>query len=121
VSEHQIQSAFFGWAELQRKRIPNIEMMFAVPNGGVRHKATAGRLKGEGVKAGVPDVLWPVPRGGYIGLAIEFKSGEGNPTAEQRRRIDGLQKEGWNAVLCWSWESAARVVVGYAGLGKIDF
>lgn len=120
MSEHDIQSAFFAWADLQRTRIPNIEMMFAVPNGGMRHKATAGRLKAEGVKSGVPDVLWPVARGGFSGLAIEFKSADGTPTAEQRRMIDALQKQGWCAVICWDWQAAARTFAGYAGMSKVE-
>lgn len=128
MSEHAHQAAFFEWASLQR--FPGIELLHAVPNGGDRPKVTrtgkggkevtfspeANRLKAEGVKAGVPDVLWPVPRGGFIGLAIEFKYGDGVPTKEQRERIDRMQRHGWLAVICWDWESAARVMVGYAGM-----
>ena len=116
-TEHEIQSAFFDWLRLQK--IEGAELAFAVPNGGHRNKRTAMELKREGVKAGVPDVLWPVPRGGFVGLAIEFKSQDGTPTAEQRRMIDGLQKQGWCAVLCWDWEAAARMFVGYAGMMRV--
>jgi len=114
MSEHAHQVAFFEWANL--KRFPGIELLHAVPNGGARHKAVAGKLKAEGVKPGVPDVLWPVARGGFIGLAIEFKHGDGNPTKEQRERINRMQREGWLVLVCWSWEAAARVMVGYAGM-----
>jgi hypothetical protein len=114
MSEHQHQSAFFDWAQWQI--FPDIELMFAVPNGGQRHPAVAAKLKAEGVKPGVPDVMWPVARGGFIGLAIEFKHGDGNPTKEQRTRIDALQREGWLVAVCWSWEAAARLVKGYGGM-----
>ena len=117
ATEHDIQSAFFDWLKLQK--IDGVELAFAVPNGGARHKKTAGMLKAEGVKAGVPDVLWPVSRGGFSGLAIEFKANDGTPTAEQRRMIDGLQKQGWCAVMCWDWQAAARVFTGYAGMTQI--
>ncbi len=93
MTEHQTQAAFFDWLALQN--IPGIELMHAIPNGGQRHPAVAAKLKKEGVKAGALDTQWPVSRGGYIGLAIEFKDGAGNPTKEQRERITALQLEGW--------------------------
>lgn len=114
MSEHTTQVAFFEWASY--KRFPGIELLHATPNGGLRSKATAGKLKAEGVKAGHPDVSWPVARGGFIGLAIEFKHGDGNPTKEQRERIDRLQREGWCVAVCWSWVAAARLLTGYAGM-----
>lgn len=118
MTEHDLQAAFFEWAGYQR--IPGIELMHATPNGGLRHPSVAVKLKKEGVKPGVPDVSWPVARGGFIGLAIEFKSGDGNPSKEQRERINALQKEGWLVAVCWSWEAAARLVQGYAGLARIE-
>lgn len=114
MSEHTTQVAFFQWAAYQR--FPGIELLHATPNGGARHPAVAGKLKAEGVKPGVPDVSWPVARGGFIGLAIEFKHGDGNPSKEQRERIDRLQREGWCVAVCWSWEAAARLLTGYAGM-----
>jgi len=114
MSEHAHQVAFFQWASHQR--FPGIELLHATPNGGLRHQAVAGKLKAEGVKAGMPDVSWPVARGGFIGLAIEFKFADGNPSKEQRARIDQLQREGWLVAVCWSWEAAARMLAGYAGM-----
>lgn len=118
MSEHDTQSAFFAWAALQK--FLGVELMHAVPNGGHRHPAVAAKLKKEGLKPGVPDVSWPVPRGGFVGLAIEFKHGDGNPTKEQRERITALQKEGWCVAVCWDWQAAARLVTGYAGMMRIE-
>lgn len=117
MSEHQSQAAFFTWASLQR--FPGIELLHAIPNGGERHGAVAGKLKAEGVKPGVPDVSWPVVRGGFIGLAIEFKHGDGNPSKEQRDRITALQLEGWCVAVCWDWQAAARLLSGYAGMMRM--
>lgn len=114
MSEHQTQAAFFDW--LQRQKIEGVDLAYAVPNGGQRHPAVAAKLKKEGVKAGVPDVMLPIARGGFIGLAIEFKHGDGNPTKEQRERINSMQKEGWCVCICWDWVAASRVVVGYTGM-----
>ena len=118
MSEHDTQAAFFTWASYQR--FPGIELLHATPNGGARLKAVAGKLKAEGVKAGVPDVCWPVARGGFIGLAIEFKHGDGNPTREQRERITAMQQEGWCVAVCWSWQAAARLLTGYAGMLRVQ-
>ena len=54
--EHVEQAALFRWAEFARARLPELTLLHAIPNGGHRHKATAARLKAEGVKRGVPDL-----------------------------------------------------------------
>jgi len=117
MSEHESQAAFFRWAALQK--FEGIELLHATPNGGARHITVARKLKAEGVKAGVPDVSWPVARGGFIGLAIEFKNGDGNPSKEQRDRINKMQEQGWCVAVCWSWPAAARLMQGYAGMIKV--
>jgi VRR-NUC domain len=117
MSEHHIQSAFFEW--LDRQKLDGVELAHAVPNGGARHPAVAAKLKKEGVKPGVPDVQWPVARGGFIGLAIEFKFDGGNATKEQRERITLMQREGWCVAICWDWQAAARLVQGYAGMMRV--
>lgn len=119
MSEHQTQVAFFKWADTQR--FPGIELLHACPNGGHRHPAVAAKLKKEGVKPGVPDVSWGVARGGFIGLAIEFKYADGNPSEEQRKRITKMQEAGWCVAVCWSWPAAARLLTGYAGMINVSF
>ena len=57
MSEHAHQVALFDWANLHLGRMPELAAMYAIPNGGARSKATAGKLKAEGVKAGVPDIV----------------------------------------------------------------
>jgi hypothetical protein len=54
-SEHVEQSLFVQWF---RRSYPNV-LIFAIPNGGARSKATAGRLRVEGVVAGVPALIVP--------------------------------------------------------------
>lgn len=114
MSEHDSQTAFFRWAALQG--IAGLEQMHAIPNGGFRHPSVAAKLKAEGVKPGVPDVYWPLARGGFIGLAIEFKHASAGPSKEQRERITSMQHAGWCVCVCWDWQAAARTVLGYAGM-----
>jgi hypothetical protein len=54
--------------------------IFAIPNGGHRSMATAGRLKAEGVSSGVPDLFVPAWR-----LWVEMKRAKGgNLSSEQK-------------------------------------
>lgn len=121
MSEHTTQKAFFEWAQVMQGKIPELDLLYAVPNGGQRHPAVAKKLKAEGVKAGIPDVQWAIARGGFVGLAIEFKDGANNPTKDQRERMTRLQQEGWCVCVCWDWQAAARTVQGYAGMAKVGF
>jgi hypothetical protein len=55
------------------RRAPGV-FMFAVANGGYRHAAEAAILKGTGVVAGVPDLIW-IKAGRMYGLEIKTKDG----------------------------------------------
>ena len=57
--EHNIQCACVRWFNYQWPEYRGL--LFAVPNGGARSKATAGKLKAEGVVAGVADLILLVP------------------------------------------------------------
>lgn len=79
------------------------ELIYHVPNGGHRHKATAAKLKGQGVKAGIPDLVLPMARGGYFGLYIEFKATAPNDAAvstSQHACIRLLNEQGYLAIVC---------------------
>ena len=117
MTEHEIQATFISL--LGYTKIQDVDLVFAIPNGGQRHPAVAAKLKAEGVKAGMPDVAWPVARGGFIGLAIEFKAATGKPTQNQIDKIDALQRAGWFVTLCWSADAAVRTVKGYAGMMEL--
>ena len=68
--ESQIQQSCVKWFRLQ---FPEIGLLlFAVPNGGARNKREAGILKGEGVTAGVADMILLKPSGGFASLCIQI-------------------------------------------------
>jgi len=116
-NEHAEQAALFRWAEFARVRLPELALLYAVPNGGHRHKATAARLKAEGVKRGVPDVCLPVARGGAHGLYIELKTERGKATPEQLGWIRALRRQGYAAEVCHGWESARSMIEHYLMAG----
>ena len=87
--------------------------MFAIPNGGHRHKAVAVRMKAEGVKPGVPDICLPVPRGPWHGLYIELKTEGGSVSRAQRRWLTLLTALGYRAEVCRGWQQAQAVIEDY--------
>lgn len=115
-SEHDHQKAFFQWCNLMAKReIPELRLAFAVPNGGLRHFAVARKLKDEGVKAGVPDILIPVARHKYHGLFIEMKQPKGHIERHQQTWLNELTIQGYFAYCCHSSNEAIDLVNFYFG------
>ena len=112
-SEHQEQAALFAWAKLAAARLPELRLLFAVPNGGARDAVTGARLKAEGVKPGIPDVCLPVARGGWIGLWIEMKTSKRTLKPHQRAIGEALAAQGHRVAVCWGWESARAEILEY--------
>ena len=92
--------------------------MFAVPNGGYRAKATARRLKLTGVRAGVPDIVLPVARGGHHGLFIEMKTADGRLSPDQKRFIAFLQAQGYATAVCHGNQQATDTIERYLEMPK---
>jgi hypothetical protein len=108
------QQALFQWARLMEGRYPELWLMYAIPNGGARNKATAGRLKAEGVKPGVPDICLPVARNGFHSLYIELKRIDGGRVSdEQADWIDLLQRQGNKAIVCRGSTAATEAMEEY--------
>lgn len=101
----------------------------AIPNGGERSKAVAGRMKAEGARAGVPDIFLPVARTsrGYTaahGLYVEMKLEKyrnrknGGRGDDQVRWHEMLANEGYEVVTCYNWLEAFLYIKGYLGHDK---
>jgi hypothetical protein len=118
-SEDSHQAALCSWIERVRARYPALKMLFAIPNGGFRHKATAGKLKATGARAGVPDLFLAAPRGGYAGLFIEMKkpattgSRAGVTSPAQREWIRELRAENYRVEIAFGWEQASEFIKDY--------
>ena len=112
-TEHDEQVALFKWAAHMTFRYPELDLLFAIPNGGKRDKIIAIQLQREGVKPGVPDVCLPVPRQGWHGLFIELKYGRNTPTEYQLSWLERLTEHGYLAVVCYGWQDAVEVIKDY--------
>lgn len=113
TSESEEQQFLFQWANMMSKRYRELSLLFHIPNGGARSKATAGKLKAEGVKTGVPDMFLPVARGGYHGLFIELKVKPNKTTENQDIWIAELKKQGYAVEVCYGWREASVVLENY--------
>ena len=121
--EHNIQAACVRWFNLQWPQYRGL--LFAVPNGGQRGKAQAGKLKAEGVVAGVSDLILLVPgfviselKDGYLAkechaLCIEMKTAKGRQSPEQKAWQLKVEKYGYKYAVCRSLDEFMAVVNGY--------
>jgi len=85
-----------------------------VPNGGNRNPITGKKLKMQGVKPGVPDVLiFDDPTSEYTmnfsGIAIELKRSDGNPSDvrdAQKEWLEALEWRNWQTKLAFGADDA---------------
>jgi hypothetical protein len=109
--EHDLQCACVNWFDLTH---PNMRLnLFAVPNGGRRDKATGARLKSEGVRAGVSDLILLKQRHGYGALLIEMKTAKGVLSQLQRIWRDHISKDGYRHVVCRSLDDFITAINDY--------
>lgn len=95
------------------------DLIYHVPNGGHRLKKVAADLKGQGVAAGVPDLVLTMARGGYFGLYIEFKATPPNAAAvsdSQHKWIRKLNDQGYLAIVCRGHFDAMEQIRAYLRL-----
>lgn len=121
ISEHADQVILFKWIRAVRPRYPALEYVHAVPNGGHRAKATAAKMKAEGLEPGVPDIMVPRGNGEYYGMAIEMKKGYNKPTEDQDRWLRQLCAANWYCIVAWHRETARTQLSRYFGIPNIPF
>lgn len=115
-----MQKALFDWITLATPRIPQLALAFHPANGGYRNPIEARRLKGLGVRAGVPDVMIPATQvggAGYAGLAIELKAGKNtNSEAQDGWAYKLLRYGNWYVRTCYSFDEARQTIADYFGV-----
>lgn len=131
ISEHDEQVRVFDVLRLNEQLDPRLRWIYAVANGGHRHPATAGRLKAEGVKAGVADICLPFPRFAvsetteqgqrvlsrrliHHGAYIEMKVKPNKVSLLQAEFIAFLTTFGYTATVAYSADAALDFIEDYA-------
>lgn len=119
-SEHDFQKRLV--AALNQRIIiePALALLYAVPNGGMRNKATAGKLRAEGVKSGVPDLFLSVPATPYHGLYLELKAKGNTASPDQRRWLLNLSAQGYKCAVVNDMGTALRIVAEYLRNPKLS-
>lgn len=108
MTELELQRSLFDEIDLRANQDSRWRFIFHVPNGGARTPRTAAILKGQGVRAGVPDLLWLLPACGYNGLAMELKVGKGKPSAAQSEWLQWLSDR--NYFVCVVYDDPGEAV-----------
>ena len=102
-----------------------LKLFYAVPNGGLRNKIVAAKLKATGSKAGVPDMNLDFPLSGFHGLRIELKrpkthnKAEGKLSSKQSEIMQAMNSAGYLAISCVGWIEATQAITKYL-LGNYD-
>lgn len=108
--------------------VPQLKWLHAIKNAGHGDAVRGAMSKAEGVKAGVPDIMLPVPKfwgdsveGGFrsAGLYIELKRlksarGAAGSTSEvQDEWREYLTQAGYAVEVCHGWEAAKDEILSY--------
>lgn len=101
-SETTEQIALFNWAKRTESILPELALMYHVPNEGKR--SNGGILKAAGLKSGVPDICLPVANNGFHGLYIELKFGKNKATKAQEEYMAMLNAQGYKTAVCYGAE-----------------
>ena len=106
-SEHEEQRELVRWF---RQTFEGVRI-FAIPNGGARSRATAGRLKAEGVSSGVPDLFVPA-----WGLWVEMKRSKGGSlSAEQKDWIAYIESVNYWVIVGKGADDAKQQILTFYG------
>lgn len=114
--EHEHQTRLFQWAAEHETEIPELAMLFAIPNFMGLGKAgvvQSARLKAEGRKKGMLDWCLPIARGGYHSLYGEMKTATGKASTEQRWWIEHLRAAGHRVEIVRGFEPARDLILSY--------
>lgn len=113
--EHELQKHCVTWFKY---RYPHLKaLFFSVPNGGVRNKAEAGKLKAEGTNRGVADLILLLPNYYFHSLNIEMKAGS-SQSDYQKIYEQACRASGSNYVVCRSLDHFKDVIQEY--LSSVD-
>lgn len=105
-SEHEEQVALVNWFRDNFKEPDYI--IFAVPNGGKRWIKEAGRLKDEGVKAGVSDLI--ILTHGKV-LFLEMKKLDGKVSKVQKEFSENVEYLGFVSIVGYGASDASEKIL----------
>lgn len=117
MSEDDILRQIIYWADHKRDIGPYI---FHFANERVCSPASGRNLKLKGVRPGVADLFYAVPRGGHPGLWIELKTSIGKLIPSQFNFLSAMDKCGYATAICRSFEQTMQTIEKYVALGHCE-
>ena len=90
--------------------------VYHVPNEEKRSLARGNKLKRMGMRAGVPDLVIPLARGGWFGLYIEMKYGKNKTTPAQDSWLELLSRNHYKCHVCYGADAAMKAINDYIKL-----
>lgn len=118
--EDNEQEALISWAHVANVNgVKPSDHLIAIPNARKTTLFAGGKLKKQGVKAGVSDLQLCYPMPLYHGLWIELKAPKtktkpaGKASVEQLAWLESRKALGYATALCFGWEPAMKVIIAY--------
>lgn len=114
--ESALQRSCVSWFRMQYPA--HAPLLFAVPNGGGRSRTEAAIMKGEGVTAGVADLILLEARGRWGALCIEMKirSKNSRQAASQKAWQEATEAAGNRYAVIRSLDAFRALVTEYMSL-----
>lgn len=109
-SEEKIQHDCIMWFD---KKYPEYRLLLVHHYNNPRSAAQGAKLKGLGLKKGIPDLVLYIPNKNYSGLFIEMKNDKGRLQPQQVRYSELLPKMGYKWELCRSLEKFQEIITNY--------
>jgi hypothetical protein len=110
-NEHCLQRSIANWCDGLGRRM--VQARFAaIPNGGGRDIVTASRLKAEGVRAGMPDLVFWRDSGRV--MWVEIKNGTSGQLSPSQKELHARMKaDGHMVHVCRTLAEAIEVIQGF--------
>lgn len=109
--EEQLQIECVRWFSLQYPEYAIL--LHHSPNGGYKTAFEGMAFKRMGTRAGFPDLILLLPRGTRPFLCIEFKSGKGQQTDNQRAYQQAVESVGAVYAVCRSFDDFISTIENY--------
>lgn len=113
ITESQIQQQFVQWLEIKARSDDRYNSFFKVPNETRGNFGWLMKMKREGLKKGVPDILCIEECPPFRGLALEFKRKGGKVSQDQKQWLDRFSANKWLAQVVYTAEQAMAITEQY--------
>ena len=110
MTEEKIQNQCILWFD---KKYPKYRLLLVHHYNNPRNAIQGSKLKGLGLKKGIPDLVLYVPNKKYNALFIEMKNETGKLQSQQVKYSEILPEMGYKWELCRSLDNFKKIITSY--------